>query len=249
VTKVTIYRYDENGKLAPNPVVAQFNPTEFSLETTRALGTVAPPQQQIPLIQHVHGASDVLRLELFFDTTESGMGPDDAKSAGSGGASQQPDPVTKLTDPLYRLVRQEGGTPGKKSPPVCWFAWGSRGFPGSVASSDPTTDRRDGFKCVVETVTQRFTLFSPDGVPLRAIVTLSLREFTSTCEQARKSGETGGGGTQTHVVKQNETISQVAAMLLGDPKEWRKIADASGVAGAGAPSPGTVLNVPVGPPR
>jgi nucleoid-associated protein YgaU len=243
VTKVTIFRYEENGKFAPNPIVAQFNPTEFSFDTTRTLATAPALQQQVEVVQHVRGGSDVLRLELFFDTTESGMGPDEGRKESDG---PPPEPVTKLTDPLYRLMRQEAGTPGKKSPPVCWFAWGSRGFPGSVPSPDRTTDRRDGFKCVVESVTQRFTLFSPDGVPLRAVVTLSLREFATTCEQTRKSGETGAGGTNTHVVKQGETVSQVAAKELGDPKEWRKITDANGGIGAGALAPGTVLNVPVG---
>jgi hypothetical protein len=241
VTNVTIYRYDANGKLAPDPIVAQFNPTEFSLDSSRALATAAPLKQQTPLIQHVHGGSDILRLELFFDTTESGMGPD---ARGGAGGDTVPRPVTELTDPLYRLARQEAGEPEKSSPPVCWFAWGSRGFPGSFPSPDSARDRRDGFKCTVESVTQRFTFFSPDGVPLRAVVSISLREFATSREQARKNGQTGTRGTQTHVVKQNETVAQVAAAMLGDPKEWRKISDASGAPGAGAPAPGTVLTVP-----
>jgi hypothetical protein len=243
VTKVTIYRYDENGKLAPNPIVAQFNPTEFSLDSNRALGMAPALEQQVPTIQHVRGDSDLLRVELFFDTTESGMGADEGRKRSD---PPPPEPVTKRTDPLYRLVRQEPGTPGKKSPPVCWFAWGARGFPGSVPSPDRTTEKRDGFKCVVESVTQRFTFFSPDGVPLRAVVTLTLREYATTCEQARKTGQTANGGTKTHTVKQGETVSQVTAKELGDPKEWRKVSDANGGIGAGAVSPGTVLSVPLG---
>jgi nucleoid-associated protein YgaU len=124
--------------------------------------------------------------------------------------------------------------------------WGSRGFPGSVPSPDGTTEKRDGFKCLVESVTQRFTFFSPDGVPLRAVVTLTLREFATPSEQARKTGATANGGTKAHTVKQGETVSQVTAKELGDPKEWRKVADANGGIGAGAVAAGTVLTVPLG---
>ena len=37
--------------------------------------------------------------------------------------------------------------------------------------------RRNAFRCIVESVKQKFTLFSPEGVPLRATLTVTLREY------------------------------------------------------------------------
>ena len=37
-----------------------------------------------------------------------------------------------------------------------------------IANAASGNQRRNGFKCIVESVKQKFTLFSPEGVPLRA---------------------------------------------------------------------------------
>jgi nucleoid-associated protein YgaU len=43
---------------------------------------------------------------------------------------------------------------------------------------------------------------------------------------------------------EGETLTRVAAQELGDPAQWRRIADANGIDDPLAVAPGTVLEVP-----
>ena len=105
-------------------------------------------------------------VDLFFDTTEDGT--------GAGATS-----VTTHTDQIYSLVKIE---PAGHAPPICTFIWNAK-FPGAdlpPAAGQPAAER---FHCVVESVKQKFTFFSPEGVPLRATLTLTLREYKTLDEQ------------------------------------------------------------------
>src|SRR5947209_16439260 len=98
-------------------IPVQFNPTEFSLEKGAQIAEIAIPGLDTPLLQFVRGQNERLTLDLFFDTTEDGM--------GAGATS-----VTTYTDRIYELVKIE---PGRHAPPVCTFLWNSK-FPGNDTS-------------------------------------------------------------------------------------------------------------------
>jgi nucleoid-associated protein YgaU len=104
--------------------------------------------------------------------------------------------------------------------------------------------RAHGFKCVVEQVAQRFTMFSPKGVPLRAVLTVRLKEYRTLPEQLAKVNPRSAEHTSAHVMAEGETLTRVAAQELGDPAQWRRIADANGIDDPLAVAPGTVLEVP-----
>ncbi len=95
------------------PIPVRFNPTEYSLNKGAQIAELDIPGLDSPILQFVRGQTETLALDLFFDSTESGM-DDDATS------------VTTLTDPFYQLVKIDGKT---HAPPVCFFTWGSE-FPG-----------------------------------------------------------------------------------------------------------------------
>ena len=57
----------------------------------------------------------------------------------------------------------------------------------AAAGAGLGNQRRNGFRCVLESVRQKFTLFSPDGVPLRATLTVTLREYKTLAEPARRA--------------------------------------------------------------
>src|SRR6266542_64484 len=133
----------------------QYNPTELSWDKSAQIAEISIPGLDAPLQQFVRGQAEKLTLELFFDTTDHGV--------GKGAVS-----VTTLTDRIYQLVKIE---PTRHAPPICTFIWNDQ-FPGSSISDASGNQRRNGFTCVVESVTQKFTLFSPAGVPLRATLTV-----------------------------------------------------------------------------
>ena len=95
-------------------VEVQFNPTELVFNRAVQTAEIAIPGLDSPLLQFVRGQSETLTIDLFFDTTESGM--------GAGATS-----VTTLSDRVYELTKIE---PDGHAPPVVAFLWNQK-FPGA----------------------------------------------------------------------------------------------------------------------
>jgi hypothetical protein len=190
----------------------QFNPTEFSLDKGAQIAEIAIPGLDSPLLQFVRGQSEKMTVELFFDTTEYGT--------GTGATS-----VTTLTDRVYELVKIE---PAGHAPPICSFMWNSK-FPGDGVSAHAGNQKRSEFQCVVESIKQKFTLFSPEGVPLRANLTLSLREYKTLDEQLFQLNLSSPDQTHRHIIQQGESLSSIAARYYRQPGAWRHIAEANGI--------------------
>src|SRR5262249_19952981 len=104
--------------------------------------------------------------------------------------------------------------------------------------------RRNGFRCVVESVKQRFTLFSPDGVPLRATLTVALREYKTLDDQLQRLNLSSPERRHAHVVQQGDSLASIAARYYERPAVWRAIADANGLFDPRRIPVGRVLEVP-----
>jgi hypothetical protein len=214
-----------DGTTAIIPV--QFNPTEFSFDKSAQIAEITIPGLDAPLLQFMRGQTEKLTMDLFFDTTDNGMGP---------GATS----VTTLTDLVYGLVKID---PDGHAPPICSFLWNSS-FPGGDLSPLLGNQRRTEFQCVVESVKQKFTLFSPEGVPLRATLTVAFREYKTLDEQLRQLNLNSPDRTQSHALQSGETLASVAAQHYRTPSEWRRIADENSINDPRRLTPGTLLSVP-----
>lgn len=199
----------------------QYNPTELTFTKAAQVAEIPIPGLDTPLLQYVRGQAETLSVELFFDSTEEGTGAE-AK------------PVTARTNRFYRLIKAERST---HAPPVLLFTWGGTAFPGG---------RRDGFRCVVTNVRQQFTMFAPNGVPLRAKLTVDLKEYKPLTLHLRELGFLSSDHTKATVTREGDTISAVAYREYGDPREWRRIATENGITDPLALRPGSVLRVPRG---
>jgi hypothetical protein len=207
----------------------QFNPTEYTLNKGAQIADINMPGLDAPILQFVRGQTETLTMDLFFDST-------DDKGMGDGAT-----PVTKKTDLFYQLVKID---PELHAPPVCRFSWGESGFPGSQLTERWATQKRTGFKCIVESVRQRFTLFNPQGVPLRATLTVTLREYKTITEQVDQIGYRSPDHTRTRIVQRGDTLSRIAGEVYGDPNNWRPIADSNRLLDPLNLPPGTVLEIP-----
>jgi hypothetical protein len=227
--KASFQVVDSKGNLGAALEVS-FNPTEYTLNKAVQVAEVPIPGLDSPILQFVRGQAETLSLDLFFDTTDQGM--DDNAT-----------PVTVKTDQFYKLIKIQSAT---HAPPVCLFTWGGD-FPGrrTYSSLSPDNQQRHGFKCIVESVRQRFTLFSPQGVPLRATLTVSLKEYKTLSEQIDQLNKQSADRTHTHLVAAGETLNQIAAALYDDPSQWRAIADFNQITDPLNLTPGTVLQIPV----
>jgi nucleoid-associated protein YgaU len=148
--------------------------------------------------------------------------------------------VTTLTDPVYSMVKIE---PTRHAPPIVTFMWGQH-FPGGELSDFSGSQRRTEFRGLVESVRQKFTLFSPEGVPLRATLTLSLREYKTLDQQLDQLNLSSPDRTHGHVVQQGETLAAIAQRYYGRATDWRPIAENNGIEDPRRLLPGTVLAVP-----
>jgi nucleoid-associated protein YgaU len=103
---------------------------------------------------------------------------------------------------------------------------------------------RNGFRCIMESIKQKFTLFSPDGVPLRATLTVALREYKTLDDQLAKIPTASPDRTHAHVLGQTDSLSSVAQLYYDSSAEWRAIADRNGIDDPRRLSIGQMLEVP-----
>jgi hypothetical protein len=201
----------------------QFNPTEFSLDKAAQIAEIGIPGLDSPVLQFIRGQNEKLTVDLFFDTTEAGTGP---------GATS----VTTLTD---RIKIEPDG----HAPPVCTFIWNAS-FPGADLPPTAGNQRRNHFPCIVETIKQKFTFFSPEGVPLRATLTLTLREYKTLDEQLDQLNLTSPNRTHGHVTALGDTLASVAGRYYRRPGEWRAVASANEIDDPRRLATGQFLRIP-----
>lgn len=269
--KNAIIRVYWDGRSKPEDIDVQYNPSEYTFEKQNQIAEIQIPGLDSPLQQFVRGQSEKLTLDLFFDTTEQGM--------GAGATS-----VTTETDKIYQLIKIE---PTRHAPPILEFVWSDQmaganigSAPGSVAGAVSKAigavagavggaagaaiaaagsvgasalaaagaglgnQRRNGFRCVLESVRQKFTLFSPDGVPLRATLTVSFREYKTLQNQLDELRLSSPDRTHVHVLQQGETLAAVSLRYYDTPVDWRAVAVENGLDDPRRLSPGSFLQVP-----
>ena len=225
-TKAYFERLDAQGNVVKRLDV-QFNPTEMTMQKGAQIAEIAIPGIDNPILQFVRGQNERVTLELFFDTTANGT---------SAGAT----PVTTQTNEFYALVKMSGK---EHAPPRCRFGWGDE-FPGLVNNLGEVTAKRKAFDCLVESIQQKFTLFSPDGVPLRATLSVTLREYVTLQKQLEQLNLQSSDHTRIHVVKRGETLPYIAYIAYKDAALWRIIADANRLLSPRDLQPGMVLRLP-----
>jgi Contractile injection system tube protein len=227
--KAQIQRLKPDGTIDGAPFPVQFNPSEYSLSKGTQIAEIPIPGLDQPILQFVRGQTETLSLDLFFDSTEDGMGP------GST-------PVTIKTDQFYELIKIDRDT---HAPPLLRFMWGQDGFAGANFDGNWSSQARtNGFQCVVESIKQRFTLFSSEGTPLRAVLSVALREYYSLEDQIQRINFNSPDHTHVYVVQRSDTLAHVAALKYDDPRQWRAIADQNNLSDPLDLRPGLVLDVP-----
>ena len=221
LARAAFTRLNADLSLGPRMEV-QYNPTDFSFTKGVTYAEIGVPGLDMPIQQFVRGNAENVSVDLFFDTTEFGTEGEGVK------------PVTLITDQFYQLIRVD---PQIKAPPICLFSWGDTGFPGSNLRQGETQLRENGFRCLVESVTQKFTLFSPQGVPLRATLSVKLREYQTLTDLVAATEE------EVTLIEEGTTLDEVANRAFNDPTRWREIAEANRVDDPLSLQPGSLLSL------
>ncbi|MBV8901869.1 MAG: LysM peptidoglycan-binding domain-containing protein [Verrucomicrobia bacterium] len=205
------------GKTVP----VQFNPQSLKLNFSNQWSGGDQPQGSSP--QFVGTSTTKLSMELWFDVT---LPIPDA----------MPDPggdVRRMTQQVaYFMTVQNPNDPNQQArvPPKVRFRWGSFVFNGTMESMDETVE-----------------LFSNDGVPLRASVSVNLSKHDLAFEfnQQQRGGSTPGiaGTTPLSLAKAGDSLQQMAARA--GISNWQGVARANGITNPRQLQPGALINLSV----
>jgi LysM repeat protein len=113
------------------------------------------------------------------------------------------------------------------APPIVTFIWST-----------------EEFKGVVESLNVTYVLFSPEGTPLRAKLSLVLKEYRPVEIQLKDRPKTSPDLDKTWVVRRGDTLSSIASAVYRDASVWRAIAAANQIQDPRAIAPGRVLTLP-----
>jgi hypothetical protein len=112
--------------------------------------------------------------------------------------------------------------PDRHKPPSCKFVWGKTIFCGDITNMNVS-----------------FTMFTSEGMPVRATVSLTFNE-----KKDDKVPLESPDRTKRRVVTQDMPLYMVAYEAYDDCGQWRHIAEANGIKNPRRVEPGTVLKVP-----
>ena len=206
-----IYEVDEAGEAVSNslyPVLyCMFNPSSYKVTKNSAFSGKGLDENKNYNVDQDNSKVTPAILDipqLWFDTSET----------GTGGVPQD---VSKYTEALIEFAESTAARASsnfrdaqtaKAAPPKVAFQWGTFRFLG-----------------VVESVNAKFVHFSPDGIPVRAQVSLKLKEFRHR-KAYPKQNPTSGEGPMDRVwrVQAGQRLDSIAAQVYGDATHWRTIA-------------------------
>jgi len=199
-----------------------FNPKEFNVEKSNQFAEVNIPGLSSSILQFVRGNSRTITLDLFFDTyekrTDVRMFTDQITGWDAGIT------YSRLADRPKGLMDIDSEL---HAPPICLFIWGAFVF-----------------QCIIERVSKRFTMFLPDGIPVRATLTVTLKEYREVDIQVKEIDQHSADLTKRHLLTAGESLWSLAAAEYGDPEDWRLLAEANDIDNPRLLHPGMELSVP-----
>lgn len=191
-----------------------FNPTEYTVAKSINWSPRRQAGQDMGQVDFTGGSPRTLTVELFFDVFED-------KNAD----------VRTHVNKLWALAMVEEGKRNPKTqrsrPPECLFEWGSTW----------------SFKATVTSLSVRYTLFRPDGTPVRATASVSLQEADDE-PQGQNPTSRSQPGMKSREVRPHDTLAYIAFEEYGDATQWRIIAEANDILDPLVLRPGQVLTIP-----
>jgi hypothetical protein len=113
------------------------------------------------------------------------------------------------------------------APPIVKFIWDT-----------------DIFQGVLDTIGVTYVLFAPDGVPLRANVSLSLTAYRPVDVQIAERPRNSPDTEKSVTLRRGDRLDGIAAGIFQDASRWREIARKNGIRDPRKLSPGRTLLVP-----
>lgn len=131
---------------------------------------------------------------------------------------------TSYVDAVRNLMRPDSR---EHAPPVVRFVWDEAVFTG-----------------VLEKLDVNYVLFHSDGVPLRAQLDITLKEFRPAAQQVMDPPRSSPTVEKSVIARRGDTLASIANQVYRRPDAWRELARANGIVDPRDLRPGMVLTVP-----
>ena len=112
--KAQFQRVDLDGSLLDPVIPVTFNPTEYTLNKGVQVAEIAIPGLDSPILQFVRGQSETLTLDLFFDSTDSGM--DESATSPTFTEPERGSSMPASSRPSVDFPAPDGPTMASRSP-------------------------------------------------------------------------------------------------------------------------------------
>lgn len=197
-----------------------FNPSDFTIQRSVNYAQHRIPGRDRPVIQFVNGEAEVMSFSLLFDTYSAGAAsqlPKVILSAAMPDATKED--VRLFTEPLMKLTTVNSDI---HAPSLVEFVWGSISFKGYI-----------------QDISQRFTMFSMFGTPVRAVV-----DITLISDKKDNNVRNSPDRTKARTISDGDRLYAFAYAEYGDCGEWRRIAEANGIDNPRKLESGTDIVIP-----
>lgn len=194
-------------------VECHFNPAEFTVGKTAKWEPSESTGSDTPRLVYSGGESQDMSVTFLFDTTDQ------------GGQRDVRDEYQELVNMVLVDQSSRNTTTDLGEPPMCRFQWG----------------RFLAFNAVVTQLDQKFTMFAPNGTPVRAEVSVTFKQVGE--ETRGQNPTTRGEARKTWVVHEGQSLDWIAYQEYGDPTYWRHIAETNDLDDPKALYPGQILKL------
>ncbi|HEY93628.1 MAG TPA: LysM peptidoglycan-binding domain-containing protein [Dehalococcoidia bacterium] len=191
-----------------------FNPNEYTFSKRNTWTSKMVKGQNVPSLEFSGGDSITLKMQLFFDTYATGGD------------------VRTTTNKIWKLMNINPDLTDMNSnqgrPPMVEFQWGATW----------------SFNAVITSISQKFTLFRDNGIPVRATLDV---DFLQAKEEGKYPGQNpttvGNPGYKQRTIREGDTIDWIAFEEYGDSAMWRFIADNNNLDNPMKLKPGQMLAI------
>jgi hypothetical protein len=214
-------------------VPCMFNPKDYTFSKQNQWTQKDTKGSNIAQFEFASGQPTTLQMQLFFDTyanlkQNGASSPQDVRKAYTEAIWEM-----MKVDPALSSINDSGGHGSQKNkkgrPPVVSFRWGSTW----------------SFKAVITNIKEHFTLFFPDGTPVRSTLDVTFQQIQDQGDYPPTNPSSGGvGGERVWTVAEGDTLAWIAYQEYGDSNLWRLVADANRLTKVRRLTPGMVLEIP-----
>jgi len=202
--KIYVLKTDGTTDTSQPAIDVCFNPKEYSIEKSLDW-EASKAHEDAPVPEFKTPKALSLSVTLQFDTYEERVSVRDKYIRR----------LEKLTFMTNGPATGESDVK-KHAPPRIMFCWGKMTFRG-----------------VINSLSQKYTMFLADGTPVRAEVSLKMQQVDTSAANVEDSTKvknlTATGDNKSYTVKKGDRLDLIAANELTSAARWNEIADLNGI--------------------